>query len=165
MKKGLRGLVMLSVCALSLASCASKVSFADFKSKAGEAVKKTVEYTTATVSGSATTRSSDSKSEQKISANLKVNGRLITPASLSDTAYAVIVNAFGITTYTVAERDGYTYYAGGSFKVTYETKDDDGNKASSSVAWNEFGLVTAIKAKGTGDNSKVTYNITVKYSK
>lgn len=165
MKKGLRSLVTLSVCALSLASCASKVSFAEFQFKAGEAVKKTVEYTTATVSGSATASSSDSKSEKKISANLKVDGHIITPASLSDTAYAVIVNSFGITTYTVAEQEGYTYYAGGSFKVTYETKDDEGNKSSSSVEWNEFGLVTAIKAKGTGDNSKVTYNISVKYSK
>ena len=89
MKKGLRSLVTLSVCALSLASCASKVSFAEFQSKAGEAVKKTVEYTTATVSGSATASSSDSKSEKKISANLKVDGHIITPASLSDTAYAL----------------------------------------------------------------------------
>ncbi len=167
MKKSLRSLAVLGVCALSLTACGN-VSFADFQTKANEALKTTVEYKTAVVSGTVKSSSSSSNSESKISANLTVNGHVLTPASatnVSDITYALVANAFGISSFTAAENTSYKYYAGSSFKVTYEEKDDNGNKSNSSIQWNSNGLVTAIKAKGSGTDSKSSYNLTIKYSK
>lgn len=165
MKKVLSSVAMLSVCALSLASCASKVSFADFQTKAKEALKKDVEYKTAKITGSMTSKTEKKESKTDISAECNVNGRVLTPKSLSDTAYSVVVTAFGLGTFGLSEISGATYYAGGSFKVTYSEKDDEGNSSSSKVEWNEYGLVTVIHAKGTGTNSKTVYNLKVSYSK
>ena len=166
MKKSIRSLAILGVCALSLTAC-GEATFADFQSKASEALKKDVPYTTAVVSGSMKTASGDSKSEKAINAKLNVSkSRVFTPVGLSDAPYAVIVTAFGLGTFSAAaENTSYKYYAGSTFKVAYSTTDEDGNKASSTIAWNEYGLVTTIKAKGTGSDSKTTYNLTVKYSK
>ena len=163
MKKSIRSLAILGVCALSLTAC-GEATFADFQSKASEALKKDVPYATAVVTGSMKSSTSDSSSEQKVNANLNVNGHVLTPASISDTAYAVLFTSFGLGTFSAAESDSYKYYAGSVFKVTYSTTDEDGNKASSSISWNEYGLLTSVKGKGTGSDSKTTYNITVKYS-
>ncbi len=164
MKKSIRSLAVLGVCALSLTACGN-VSFADFQTKANEALKTDVEYKTATVSGTVKSSSSDSKSESKISANLTVNGHILTGASINDAVYAAYITTFGLGTFAATENTSYKYYAGSSFKVTYDEKDDNGNKSSSAITWNSNGLVTSIKAKGTGTNSKSTYNLTVKYSK
>lgn len=165
MKKSIRSLAILGVCALSLTAC-GEATFADFQSKAFEALKKDVPYTTAVVSGSMKTASGDSKSEKAINAKLNVSkSRIFTPVGLADTPYAAIVTAFGLGTFSAAENTSYKYYAGSTFKVAYSTTDEDGNKASSSISWNQYGLVTTIKAKGTGSDSKTTYNLTVKYSK
>ncbi len=167
MKKSLRSLAVLGVCALSLTACGN-VSFADFQTKANAALEKTVEYKSAVVSGTVKSSSSNSNSESKISANLNVSDHAFTPASLTnvnDVTYALVATAFSISFYTVTENTSYKYYAGSSFKVTYETTDDNGNKSSSAIQWNSNGLVTSIKAKGTGDSSKTTYNLTFKYSK
>lgn len=167
MKKSLRSLAVLGVCALSLTACGN-VSFADFQTKANEALNKTVEYKTAVVSGTVKSSSSSSNSESKISANLSITEHAFTPASLtntSDITYAIVANAFSLSFYTVSENTSYKYYAGSSFKITFESTDDNGNKSSSAIQWNSNGLVTSIKAKGTGDNSKTTYNLTFKYSK
>ncbi len=167
MKKSIRSLAVLGVCALSLTACGN-VNFADFQTKANEALKTTVEYKTAVVSGTVKSSSSSSTSESKISANLTVNGHVLTPASvtnLSDITYAAVATAFGLSTFAAAENTSYKYYAGSSFKVTYEEKDDSGNKSNSTIQWNSNGLVTAIKAKGSGTDSKSSYNLTIKYSK
>ena len=165
MKKVLSSVAMLSVCALSLASCASKVSFADFQTKAKEALKKDVEYKTAKITGSMVTKTEKNENKTNISAECNVNGRVLTPKSLTDTAYSVVVTAFGLGTFGLTEITGATYYAGSSFKVAYSEEDEDGNKTSSKVEWNEYGLVTVINAKGSGKDSKATYNLKVSYSK
>lgn len=164
MKKSIRSLAILGVCALSLTAC-GKVSFADFQSKASEALKKDVPYTTAVVTGTMKTATGDNKNEQKVNGKLNVKGHILTPASISDTGYAFLFTLFGLGTFSAAENTDYTYYAGSVFKVTYSTSDDDGNKSSSSISWNEYGLLTSVKGRGTGSDSKSTYNITVKYSK
>lgn len=165
MKKSIRSLAILGVCALSLTAC-GKVSFADFQSKASEALKKDVPYTTAVVTGSTKSSSSSGSNEKKINAKLNVKGHVLTPASASVNDIAgSFVTLFGLGTFSAAENTDYTYYAGSVFKVTYSASDEDGNKASSSISWNEYGLLTSIKGRGTGSDSKTTYNITVKYSK
>ena len=164
MKKSIRSLAILGVCALSLTAC-GKVSFADFQSKASEALKKDVPYTTAVLTGSIKASSSSNSSEQKVNSKFNVKGHVLTPASISDTAYAIIFTTSGLGTFSAAENTDYTYYAGSVFKVTYSASDEDGNKASSSISWNEYGLLTSLKGRGTGSDSKTTYNLTVKYSK
>lgn len=168
MKKGLRSVGMLSLAVLTLASCSSKVSFADFKSKADEALKKDVEYKTAKVTGSIKNKSDDSKSESGINADLSVSGRVLTGTSLTDAKgilYGALLTSFGLGTFAVSENTDWTYYAGGSFKVAYSDKDEDGNKSNASIEWNEYGLVTVINAAGTGSNSSSFYNLKVTYSK
>ena len=164
MKKSIRSLALLGVCALSLTAC-GEVTFSDFQTKATEALKKDVEYKTATVSGTVKTKSDSSSSESKISATLNVNGHILTPASLSDTVTSVIVTAFGLGTFSAAENTSYKYYAGSTFKVSYEETYSDDSKGTSEIQWNEYGLVTSIKANGTGSNSSSTYNLKVSYSK
>ena len=118
MKKSIRSLAILGVCALSLTAC-GKVSFADFQSKASEALKKDVPYTTAVLTGSIKASNSSSSSEQKVNSKFNVKGHVLTPASISDTAYAIIFTTFGLGTFSAAENTDYTYYAGSVFKVTY----------------------------------------------
>ncbi len=168
MKKGLRSIGMMSLAVLTLASCTSKVSFADFKTKAGEALKKTVEYKTAKVTGSIKSKSDNSKSESGIDADLTVKDRVLTGTSLTDVkgiAYGTILTSFGLGSFTVAENTDWTYYAGGNFKVAYSDKDEDGNKVDASIEWNEYGLVTSVKTSGTGKDSSSFYNLKVTYSK
>lgn len=170
MKKSIRGLAMLGVCALSLASCTSKVTFADFQTKANEALKKECDFTKGEVTGTVSSKSSDNKSESKIKADIKVTKKVISPASVTgnngnDAIYGVFLNLYTLATYTVAEDSNLTYYAGGSFKVTYTQEDEDKNKVSASIEWNEYGLVTAIKGVGKDSNSKSTYDLKVTYSK
>ncbi len=166
MKKSIRSLAVLGVCALSLTSC-GKVSFADFQTKANEALKSTVEYKTASVSGTVKNTSEVDNNEKDVSASLTVNGHVLTPASasVSDIAAAAYVNLFGIATFSATEISGYTYYAGSSFKVTYSSTDDNGNKSTSTIKWNKNGLVTSIVAKGSGASETSYFNLTVKYSK
>lgn len=167
MKKSVRSLAVLGVCALSLTSC-GKVSFADFQTKANEALKSDVEYKSASVSGTVKNTGEVDSDEKNISASLTVSGHVLTPAtatSISDIAAAAYVNLFGIGTFTVSEMSGYTYYAGSSFKVTYASTDDNGNKSDSTIKWNKNGLVTSIVAKGSGASETSYFNLTIKYSK
>ncbi len=167
MKKSVRSLAVLGVCALSLTSC-GKVSFADFQTKANKALDTTVEYKSASVSGTVKSTGEVDKSEKDISASLTVNGHVLTPAnvtSVSDIAAAAYVNLFGIGTFTVSEMSGYTYYAGSSFKVTYASTDENGNKSTSTIKWNSNGLVTSIVAKGSGASETSYFDLTIKYSK
>ena len=82
MKKSIRSLAILGVCALSLTAC-GKVSFADFQSKASEALKKDVPYTTAVLTGSIKASNSSSSGEQKVNSKFNVKGHVLTPASIS----------------------------------------------------------------------------------
>lgn len=167
MKKSIRGFAVLGLCALSLTSC-GKVSFADFQTKANAALKTTVDYKSASVSGTVKFTGETDKTEKDVSASLTVNGHILTPASatsIDDITAAAYVNLFGIGTYSVAEVSDYTYYAGSSFKVTYKSTDSNGNKSDSTVKWNKYGLVTSIVAKGSGASDTAYFNLTIKYSK
>ncbi len=167
MKKSVRSLAVLGVCALSLTSC-GKVSFADFQTKAKEALNTTVEYKSASVSGTVKNTGEVDSNEKDISASLAVNGHVLTPAtvtSVSDIAAAAYVNLFGIGTFSATEISGYTYYAGSSFKVTYTSTDENNNKSNSTIKWNKYGLVTSIVAKGSGASETSYFNLTIKYSK
>ncbi len=167
MKKSIRSIALFGVCALSLTAC-GEVKFADFQTKAKAALEKTVEYKTAEVSGSAKSSSSSSKSEQTVSKKLNVSSsRIFTATSLTDVegiAYATLLTGMGLGTFTVSENTSYKYYAGSSFKVTYDSE-EDGTKVNNEFGWNDVGLITTVKMVGKDGDSKTTYNLTIKYSK
>ncbi len=167
MKKTIRSFALFGVCALSLTAC-GEVSFADFQTKANEALKKTVEYKTAEVSGSAKSNSSSNKSESTISKKLNVSSsRVFSATAITDVegiVYATMLTGLGLGTFTVSENTSYKYYAGSTFKVTYDSE-EDGTKVNNEFGWNDVGLITTIKMVGKDGDSKTTYNLTIKYSK
>lgn len=168
MKKSIRKFALLGVCALSLTAC-GEVKFADFQTKAKEALNKTVDYTKAEVSGTIKAADGENKSESKISKTLNVTKeRVFTITSLTDiegAVYASLLSALGLGTFTVTENTSYKYYAGSTFKVAYDATEDDGTKSNVEIVWNDVGLITSFKGLGTGSSSKTTYNLSVKYSK
>lgn len=140
MKKGLRSVAMFSLCALTLASCTSKVSFADFQTAVGKIKDNTVSYTSVKFSGKysasgATLDFNDIKftyKDNKLTMSDEASNKLVLSAA------ALVLVAITPATYAVAEDTSLTYYAGDGFKVekTENTK--------VYTTWNESGLITAL---------------------
>lgn len=172
MRKSLRAVALFGVAALALTSCAKKVSYEEFH-KAATAVEKNP-YKTAKMTGIIKSSDDSSSSTQNIDAELKYQsiasvGSLSASVWTSDNATAaLIINT--LTAGIITEDENSTYYAGGSFKVVtkVEEKDSEGKTtatATSTTTFNEYGLLTSIKGKGTGDTSKETFDLKVVYSK
>lgn len=167
MKKGLRSAVVLALSAVALTSCTSKVEFSEFKTKGNEALGKTVEYTSAKLTGK--------KDDKDIGTfNFTINSRVFTPSKdttvgdlVSAGVYgALIMTTFNLGVYTAADLGtGYTYYAGGSFKVEYSYTDSDKNTVKSTYEWNSVGLPTSINGKAQSGDDKSSYSLKVSYSK
>lgn len=173
MKKSIRSFALFGVCALSLTAC-GEASFADFKSKGNAALKKTVEYKTAEVSGTSKSTDAKNNSETKVDVKLNVSSdRIFTPSSsitsktYADEFWYVAKLATKSLAFFTAPDEGnsaYKYYAGSTFKVVFDSE-EDGTKFNNEFAWNDVGLITTYKTVVEKDNSKFTYNLTVKYSK
>lgn len=168
MKKSLRSATVLAVCLFSLTSC-GEVSFADFQTKATDALKTEVSFTKGTVSGTYVQQDDSSKTEKKISANLTVTGHVITPASIlnvSDNTYCAIVNVLGIASFTATEDTEAKYYAGSDFKFVKDVKDEDSDtKTTTTIKWNSNGLLTSYEGNYGSGAAKAKYKFTVSYSK
>ncbi len=161
MKKSIRSLALLGVCALSLTAC-GEVKFADFQTAAETALKKEVEYTTAKASGSITTKSSDSESKKTIDFSFTVSGRTLTGSGIEGLAYGLWLTAMTPATFTASENTEYKYY---NLGVSYNAKDDDGNTISTEYKWNDCGLITKYTGYSTIGTTKGKVSISVSYSK
>ncbi len=170
MKKSIRSLALLGVCALSLTAC-GEVKFADFKTAAETAVAKKVEYTTAKTSGSFTTKSDNSNSNQKLDFSFSYKTVLGTSAWIADDtsdAYSVLVALLlnngkaALTEAAATENSSYKYY---NLGVSYEEKDSDGNSISHENKWNDVGLFTKVVGNYTLGTAKGKISISVSYSK
>lgn len=163
MKKSIRSVALLGVCALSLTAC-GEVSFADFKTAAETAIKKDVEYKTAKVTGSITTKSDSGESKNNIDLSLTVSGRVIT-SSLTDIkgiAYGAILSAQIPTLFTGSENTSYKYY---NLGVSYEAKNDDGDTVSYEYKWDSVGMITKYVGYTTVSGTKGKINLSISYSK
>lgn len=137
MNKVIRSLAALAVSVLTLTSCLSKTTFADFKTAADEASKKTNEFTKVTFSGKyesmgATVEMDGSGFEikdGKWAANDKTKAAQATIGGL------LIANT--VFLHTASEDKSLNYYTGNGFKI--ETAEN----TKEYTQWNEFGLLVA----------------------
>ncbi len=160
MKKLFRNAALLSLCAVTFVGCGnSKVDFATFKTKAEEALKTTVEYTTAKITGSAkiggTTLSVDCEAT--------VKDRTLTPKKAADALYTTAISLCGLGTFIGAENTDLEYYAGSTFEIKGTTTNPSNSSETStaSYAWNENGLITYMNSSSNGSY----YDLKVSYSK
>lgn len=152
-------------CVALLAGCAKTVTYDDFH-KAATAVE-TNPYTTAHMTGTVKSSSSDTTSETKIDSTFTYSSSLWQAKELvsKDSVYAILLNT-NIAA-SVGNSDSITYYTGNGFKVVYKdtTTDSDTGKTTTNYTgtweWNEYGYLTSIN--GNAESSK--YNIKVSYSK
>ncbi len=165
MKKIFKNACLLTLCAATLVGCGnSKVEFATFKTKAEEALKKTVEYTNANVSG--TVKYGSTTTSVNFKATLK--NRALTPESLSDAVYTTAINAFdlkNVVSTSESELKDYEYYAGSTFEMKYvpsSSSSSSETSISNYFAWNEYGLLTTFTYALDDSNSM---NFTISYSK
>ncbi len=161
MKKLFRNAALLSLCAVTFVGCGnSKVDFATFKTKAEEALKTTVEYKTAKITGNAkfgsTTLSIDCDATVK-------SDRTLTTKSVTDSLYSEMINEFKLNYFCVSEIDGDEYYAGSGFEIK-ETATNPSNSSeigTGHYTWNENGLLTYLNAI----LAEESFEIKVSYSK
>ncbi len=138
MKKVLRSFAALAVTALTLTSCLSKTTYAEFKEKADEAYKVLAEYTTVKFSGkytySGATVDMTDVTFTQVGANV-----IYTPAEGTSIAQAAL-GTFLVenTANTVVENSSLNYYVGGGFKI------ENTENTKQYTEWNEYGLLTAI---------------------
>ncbi len=162
MKKILKNAALLSLCAITFVGCGnSKVDFATFKSKAEEALKTTVEYKEAKITGNAKFGSLTIS----VDCEATVSGRTLSPKKNSEDGiiYTTLINECGLDSFIASgEITNAEYYAGNTFEVKgSETSSDTSETASYSYAWNENGLLTYINATVGSEY----FDIKVSYSK
>ncbi len=145
MKKFL--LPMVSVAALLLSGCATKVSYEKFHEKAEAASKLEVKVTKGSIKYAYKSGSKESNANYTMVWNAGNKYWTVQDASLLDLDIATIVNTFAVN---VGEDEEDTYYAGGGqFKVVEEDGD--------TWKFQKNGFLTSYKTETT--------TITVKYSR
>ena len=164
MKKSIRGLALLGVCALSLTAC-GEVKFADFKTAAETALNKTVEYTTAKVTGSITSKADGSNSKKDLNMTLKVSSRVVTGSSITDVegiGYGALITSLTPALFTVSENTDYKYY---NLGVSFTSKDDDGNSVATEYKWDSVGMLTKYVGYTKSGTTTGNISISISYSK
>lgn len=165
MKKIFKNACLLTLCAVTLVGCGnSKVEYATFKAKGEEALKTTPDYTSATVNGTVKTGSTNTT----INFKATVKDRTLTPDTLGNAFYTTIINAFTLQSFISGDegQNDFEYYAGSTFEMKYVPTTSSSSSSEASVetyyAWNEYGLLTSVKA---AYNATTSVDFTVSYSK
>ena len=161
MKKSIRGLALLGVCALSLTAC-GEVKFADFKTAAETALNKTVEYTTAKVTGSITSKADGSNSKKEnLNMTLTVSSRVVIGSS-EGIGYGILITSLTPALFTVSENTDYKYY---NLGVSFTSKDDDGNSVATEYKWDSVGMLTKYVGYTKSGTTTGNISISISYSK
>ncbi len=137
MKKVFRSFAALAVSVLTLTSCLSKTTFAEFQTAAKEAANKEANYTKVSFSGKI--KSSGMTIEMDgVGFELKDDKWTATDKTEAvNGAVGLVLIATTVWTVAVTENTSYNYYIGGGFKVenAENTKEYD--------EWNEYGYLIA----------------------
>jgi YD repeat-containing protein len=173
----LKKAAVLSLGLVSLVSCSglSKVDYATFKSKAQEALKTEVTYTSA----KATYTSKSSDANESYNYEFTVSGRALVAKDASGIAFATVANSYSLATITSADSIDsslITFYAGSGFKyeITVETNITvlgytSSSKTVTTVEYDGSGYITSYtsttdtSADSTSTHSEVSAKIS--YSK